>query len=161
MELGDFAYTKVDSFQILLNSYFSSMLWYSGRSIRTCLFLLSVPFLNYHISMWDAVSWSLEHTLQFISSTFSCNFSFLYILVLINCCLMNVATDRTISGTFLIIIIIITFFLVLFCLFSNWSTGFKPWALGWSSSMLTVSGILSVLLLLLLLLLSSSSSSFL
>ena len=83
------------------------MPWYSGRSIRSCLFLWSVCAISEQPHrMWDAVSLSLEHTRQLISSTFSCNFSSLYILALINCCLMDVSTDRTISVVVVIGIII-------------------------------------------------------
>lgn len=60
------------------NSYFSSMLWYSGRSIRSCLSLKSVcAIFEQPHRMWDTVSWSLGHTRH----QYSFNFSFLYILV--------------------------------------------------------------------------------
>ena len=63
-----------------LNSFFSSMLWYRGRNIWLCLSLWSVCaiFEKPH-RMWIPFlhCWS-------IPSTLSCNFSFQYILVLIN-----------------------------------------------------------------------------
>ena len=82
-----------------LNSNFSNILWYSGCSIRSCLSFYSVcAILEQPHSIWGTVSWSLEHNRQLVSSTLSWNLFFLYTLVFISCCLIEVSPDRTMSG---------------------------------------------------------------
>ena len=84
-----------------LNSNFSNILWYRGRRNRSCLSLYSVyGILEQPHSIWGIVSWPSEHNQQLVSSTLSCNLFFLYTLVFISCCLIEVSTDRTMSGMF-------------------------------------------------------------
>ena len=75
-------FTKLLLLLLLLLVFFST-LWYSGGSILSCRSLYSVfAIWERPHSMWGTVSWSWEHTLQLVSSTLSCNFCFLYVLVL-------------------------------------------------------------------------------